>query len=133
MLSASLLRHDADSAGHLPVYRTLKTKDSHLFAEGFNACNISRFAALVSKHFEFCSDKQDIITYKAGFGAPKATCLREYKARRPGTAPKFIHLNGTGSFTSLFKPVRSHVTYYRKDNRGRPVVLFARFTFICAV
>lgn len=66
------------------LFIILKTKDSLLFEEGFNKCNIKIFEQLVSEDFEFYHDEAGMMHSKADFIASvkKNVCQLSYKSKR---------------------------------------------------
>lgn len=66
------------------VYRIIRSKDSLLFIEGFNRCDVRQFENLLSDHFEFYHDKAGMTPSKAEFiaGIRDRVCKLDYKPRR---------------------------------------------------
>ncbi|MDT0556571.1 DUF4440 domain-containing protein [Patiriisocius hiemis] len=50
-----------------PLYKTIIIKDSLLFSEGFNKCNMIPFKELIAEDFEFYHDKSGITQSKSKF------------------------------------------------------------------
>lgn len=66
------------------LYKSIKAKDSLLFAIGFNTCDIKQFENLVSDSFEFYHDQAGITSSKAAFisGIKNGLCQLAYKPKR---------------------------------------------------
>lgn len=77
-----LLLSQPDESSRL--YSTIQTRDSLLFAVGFNTCDIRLFDTLVSDNFEFYHDQSGAVLSKQDFIADirDGLCTLPYKPRR---------------------------------------------------
>lgn len=115
------------------LYKTIVKKDSLLFNEGFNNCNIDLFKNIVSDKFEFYHDQAGVTDSKANFilGIKNGLCKLDYKARRvlDTESTKVYPLKNNGV---LYGAIQNgvHTFYAKEKNKEEYITTKANFTHV---
>ncbi len=113
------------------LYSILKQKDSLLFNEGFNRCNVNIFESLLSNNFEFYHDENGATLSKEKFIADfkQNVCGLSYKAKRM-LDPGSLHVYPLYKNNTLYGAVQTgtHSFYGIENDKPEYLTSVARFT-----
>lgn len=114
------------------VFDQLRTKDSELFDEGFNKCDISRFETLIGEKFVFLHDVAGETNSKSAFvdQVRNGVCAPNYKTRRELVAGSLevFPLRRDGKLYAAIQNGRHR--FYEFPNGKKTLRSTARFTHV---